>query len=75
MYEVFLDYGLPTLIALVFVNFIWAWILSLMNPDEVSEEIRIRDKVSPEWKHLDETSPSKVGDAFAREIKPRTKVA
>ena len=75
MYEVFLEYGFPTLIALVFVNFVWAWTLSLTNPDEASEESRIPDKVGPEWKHPDAASPSNVGDAFCREIEPQTKVA
>ncbi|HET6369683.1 MAG TPA: hypothetical protein VFG95_00705 [Nitrospiria bacterium] len=75
MYQVFLEYGFPTLIALVFFNFVWAWTLSLTHSDEASEENRIPEKVGPEWKHPDEMSPLSVGDALAREIEPQTKVA
>jgi hypothetical protein len=75
MYEIFLEYGLPTLIALVFVDFVLAWMLSLTDSDEISEERHIPGKVDPEWKHLDEMEPSEVGELFAREIEPRTKVA
>jgi hypothetical protein len=75
MNQGFLEVGLPTLIALVFVNFVWAWVVTAAKPPERSGNERIPDKADPDWKYLEEGGPDGVRKNVAEEIKPETKVA
>lgn len=75
MSQGFLEYGLPTLIALVFVNFVWAWMLTAVKPPEGSGEKRIPEEGNPDWKYLEEGAPGGARKNLAEEIKPQTRVA
>ncbi|MDC4223893.1 MAG: hypothetical protein MPW15_06600 [Candidatus Manganitrophus sp.] len=53
MYGIVLEYGLPVMIALVFVGFLWAWVLTAVKPPQNLEDERITGTVNPDWKYLD----------------------
>lgn len=53
MYRIVLEYGLPVMIGLVFVSFLWAWILTAVKPPQKSEDERITGRVNPDWRYLD----------------------
>lgn len=66
MYKIFLDYSLPILIVVAFVNFIWAWIPTAVKPPDGSADL--------EWGHLD-AGPEGVRRTVAAEMKPQIKTA
>ncbi|TAK10195.1 MAG: hypothetical protein EPO39_00615 [Candidatus Manganitrophaceae bacterium] len=68
----FFEFGLPTLIALAFVNFVWAWMLTAVKPPERSEDEPI--PVHPDWKYLEEAGPEGVRSNVTEEMKPQTQV-
>lgn len=53
MVEGFLEYGIPMMIGLVFVNFVWAWVLTAVKPPEIPEDEHISGRVNPDWRTLD----------------------
>jgi hypothetical protein len=53
MYRIVLEYGLPVMIGLVFVSFLWSWILTAVKPPQKSEDERITGRVNPDWRYLD----------------------
>ncbi len=53
MYVIVLEYGLPVMIGLVFVGFLWAWIFTAVKPPQKLEDERISGLVNPDWKYLD----------------------
>jgi hypothetical protein len=75
MSQGFLEIGLPTLIALVFVNFVWVWIVTAAKPPGLSEEEGIPDRVDPDWKSLGDEGPEGVRTNITEAVKPQTKVA
>lgn len=74
MNQGFLEYGLPTLIALVFVNFVWAWIVAAAKPPGGSEDEPLSGEGHPDWKYLEDAGPEGVRKSFSEEIQPKTKV-
>lgn len=73
MIEGFFAYGIPMMIGLVFVNFVWAWVLTAVKPPEIPEGERISGKVNPDWRDLD-GGPEGVRKNMIEKIKPRTNV-
>ena len=72
MYEELFKYAIPVLIAVAFVNFAWAWILTAAKPPANSEENTRPDKINQDWKYLD-TGPEGVKMTIPQKIKPKTK--
>ena len=71
MYKIFLDYSLPILTIMAFVNFFW-WIPTAVKPPEDSEDRPVPGSADPEWRFLD-AGPEGVRKAVAAEIKPKIK--
>lgn len=72
MYEGFLRYAIPISIAMAFVSFLWAWILTAVKPPESSEENPVQGKVDPRWRLLD-AGPEGVIKNVTQEIQQKTK--
>jgi hypothetical protein len=72
MYEGFLEYGIPMMIGLVFVNFVGAWVLSAVEPPERFEREQISGWVNPDWRDLD-AGPEGVRRNIFEKIEPHTK--
>lgn len=68
----FLRYGIPIMIAMVFVSFLWAWILTAVKPPEGSEGKPVPDETGPDWKYLD-AGPEGIRKNVIPEIRRQTK--
>ncbi len=73
MYEETLRYLFPIMIALVLVNFAWAWILTAVKPPAISTDKRISGRVNPDLRYFD-AGPEGVRKSIAEKMKPTTKV-
>jgi hypothetical protein len=74
MYEGLWRYAIPTMIAVAFVNFVWAWILTAVKPPCGPEKETIPDPIHPDWKHLD-AGPEGVRKTIVQKMKPKIKMA
>lgn len=74
MSQGFLEVGLPTLIALVFVNFVWAWVVTAATPPGRPEEKRVWDEGDLDRIELGDAGPEGVRKGINEEIQPKTKV-
>ncbi|TAJ97855.1 MAG: hypothetical protein EPO39_19025 [Candidatus Manganitrophaceae bacterium] len=72
MVEFVLKYGIPVMIVLAFVGFLWAWMLTAVKPPQKSEESRLSGAVNPDWRTLD-AGPEGVRRNIFEKIKPQTK--
>ncbi|MBI3802748.1 MAG: hypothetical protein HY282_03205 [Nitrospirae bacterium] len=73
MYEGFLEYGLPILIVLTFVNFIWAWVLTAVKAPERSEEKRRAGEAGADRPYLEEGRSGGTRKSIAEKVYPKTK--
>jgi hypothetical protein len=71
MNEEFVSIAIPTLIAWVFVNFVWAWILTAVNASEVPKNPA---GIDPDWKQLERRPPIE-GEELVTPVRPQTPVA
>ena len=62
----------PILIALIFVNFIWAFIVTAVKGPEPAGERPVSGRINQEWKDLD-AGPEGNRKTIAEEIRPKTK--
>lgn len=74
MSQGFLEVGLPTLIALVFVNFVWAWVVTATKPPEGTEEERVWNEGDLDRIDLGDAGPEGIRKGISEEIQPKTKV-
>lgn len=72
MVEGLFEYGIPLMIGVVFVNFVWAWALSAVKSPEYLEEERISGRVNPDWRDLD-AGPEGVRRNIFEKIEPQRK--
>lgn len=74
MADGFFEYGLPTLIALAFVNFVWAWMLTAVKPPERLEDEPLPGEIHPDWRYLEDAGVEGTRKRVAEEITPQTNV-
>jgi len=72
MVQIVFGYVLPIMIALTFVSFLWAWMLTAVKPPQKSEENCISGPVHPDLKYLD-SGPEGVRKNIFDKIEPQTK--
>ncbi|MDC4227574.1 MAG: hypothetical protein MPW15_25945 [Candidatus Manganitrophus sp.] len=54
MFEGLFSYGIPIVIAVIFIYFVWAWILMAVKPPKETNEEWAGVKLYPRWNaHLD----------------------
>jgi hypothetical protein len=68
MYEDFLKYTIPISIAIVYVNFIWAWIVSAVKPPSSLEDRTLSAQINQNWKYMD-TGPEGIKTTIPQKIK------
>lgn len=74
MSQGFLEVGLPTLIALVFVNFVWAWVVSAATPPGRPEGERVSSEGDLDRMELGDAGPEGVRKGISEAIQPKTPV-
>jgi hypothetical protein len=72
MYEGLFRYAIPIMIAMAFVSFLWAWLLTAVKPPESLKETEAAGKTNLHWKHLDAV-PEGIIQQITQKIQPRTK--
>jgi hypothetical protein len=67
-----LEYAIPIMIAMVFVNFFWAWILTAAKPPKSPTGNQIPDTTEGGWRYFD-AGPEGVRKNLGHEIQRQTK--
>lgn len=71
MNEEMFDLAIPILIVVVFVNFVWAWILTAVTPPQ-GPDPALRGTGDPDWRAFD-AGPPGVRKPLMGKIKPKIK--
>lgn len=74
MYEGLLGFGIPVVMILIFIYFLWAWILMTVKPPKEAEEKKTGAKLYARWRHL-EAEPEGVRKRVAQEAASKRKAA
>lgn len=74
MFEGLFSYGIPIVIAVIFIYFVWAWILMTVKPPKETNEEWAGVKLYPRWNHL-EAEHQGIRKRVAQEVEQKRKAA
>lgn len=74
MAEGLFSFGIPIVIAVFFIYFLWAWILMTVKPPKETTDEWAGVKLYPRWNHL-EAEPQGIQKRVAQEVEQKRKAA